>query len=418
MEEDSSKKESGGGCLSTIVLIVIIFFVVRSCSGAADQKKESDVDEPVEQSATDEEDRTKNVPRTTNSYDEAVSVVDLYIKAELDRDAETALAYCADSLKGEVCNSIEKTNTEISSSNSGFMDTFVSTAQFLFDSYGDYDDPINADYLYDDSDLKEACAELAESIYKNSRIYSLPEKAEMLSDTEAVVAIDFAAKNYTEVDYSLSDNVKSYLENIVIEKLRDNSNFIKKMIVKKVVKEVVIDYVKDFKSKYEEAAVDVMPIGRKTYYLTKKNGKWLINKIEVKDLSNQEYDEDSEGESFYENGDEEVPEEVLEDMEDEAEDGYYEDGITTQYILPQSSEEYLSEDDVEILSKEECRIARNEIYARHGRRFNDKQLQDYFDACSWYEGTISPEDFSEDILNEVEKANLQIIAGHEEEMGY
>ncbi len=48
MEEDSSKKESGGGCLSTIVLIVIIFFVVRSCSGAADQKKESDVDEPVE----------------------------------------------------------------------------------------------------------------------------------------------------------------------------------------------------------------------------------------------------------------------------------------------------------------------------------------------------------------------------------
>ena len=148
--------------------------------------------------------------------------------------------------------------------------------------------------------------------------------------------------------------------------------------------------------------------------MTKENGKWLINKIEVKDLPNQEYDEDSEGEGFYEDGDEEAPE----DMEGEAEDGNYEDEIAAQYILPQSSEEYLSEDAVEILSREECRIARNEIYARHGRRFNDKQLQDYFDACSWYEGTISPEDFSEDILNEVEKANLQMIAEYEEEMGY
>ncbi len=413
MEEESSKKESGGGCLSTIVLIVIIFFVIRSCSGAADEKKESDVNEPVKQSVTDEKERAADTPRTTNIYDEAVSVVDLYIKAELDRDTETALAYCADSLKDEVCNGIEKTNTEISSSNSGFMDTFVSTAQILFDSYGDYDDHINADYLYDDSDLKEACAELTETIYKNSRIYSLPEKAEMLSDTEAVVAIDFSAKNYTGADNSLSDDIKSYLENVVIEKLRDNSNFIKKMMVKKVVKEVVIDYAKDSKSKYEEA-VDVMPIGRKTYYLTKENGKWLINKIEVKDLPNQEYDEDSEGEGFYEDGDEEAPE----DMEGEAEDGNYEDEIAAQYILPQSSEEYLSEDAVEILSREECRIARNEIYARHGRRFNDKQLQDYFDACSWYEGTISPEDFSEDILNEVEKANLQMIAEYEEEMGY
>ena len=206
--------------------------------------------------------------------------------------------------------------------------------------------------------MKEACAELTESIYKNSRIYSLPEKAEMLSDTETVVAIDFAAKNFAEADNSLSDDIKSYLENVVIEKLMDNSNFIRKMMVKKVVKEVVIDYAKDSKSKYEEA-VDVMPIGRNTYYLTKEKGKWLINKIEVEDLPNQEYDEEPEGEGHYEDGDEEASE----GMEDELEDVYYEDEITAQYILLQNSKEYLSEDDVEILSEEECRIARNEILA-------------------------------------------------------
>ena len=47
----------------------------------------------------------------------------------------------------------------------------------------------------------------------------------------------------------------------------------------------------------------------------------------------------------------------------------------------------------------ECKTARNEIYARHGRRFNDEQLQGDFDMCSWYEGIIEPENFSDDVLN-------------------
>ncbi len=414
MEENSSKKESGGGCLSTIIFVVIVFFVIRSCSGASDEKKEPDVTEPVQSTISNEEDGTVDIPETTKIYDEVVSVVDFYIKAELDRDIETALVYCTDSLKDEVCNSVEKINAEISASTSGYMDTFVSAAQSLFDSYGDYSDTINAEYLYDDSEMKELCAELTESIYRNSRIYSLPEKAEMLSDMEAVVAVDFKAKNFTEAENSLFDYVKSYLENIAIEKLRENSNFIKKLIVKKVVKEVVIDCAKDFKSRYEQTK-DEISIGKKTYYLTKDDGKWLIKKIDVDNSSNQHFGEESVEEDYYED---EYGEETNEGINDGLEEGYYEDEITTQYILPYSSDEYLLESDVENLSEEECRIARNEIYARHGRKFDDEQLQNYFDACSWYEGTINPEDFSEDILNEVEKANLQMIAEYEEEMGY
>lgn len=67
------------------------------------------------------------------------------------------------------------------------------------------------------------------------------------------------------------------------------------------------------------------------------------------------------------------------------------------------------------LSADGCKIARNEIYARHGRLFNDENLQEYFNQCSWYEGTIQPDDFSQDMLNEVELANLQIISDYEEE---
>ncbi len=39
---------------------------------------------------------------------------------------------------------------------------------------------------------------------------------------------------------------------------------------------------------------------------------------------------------------------------------------TEDYVLPDSSTRYLTKADLEGLTKEECRIARNEIYARYG----------------------------------------------------
>lgn len=92
--------------------------------------------------------------------------------------------------------------------------------------------------------------------------------------------------------------------------------------------------------------------------------------------------------------------------------------VSKEYIFPESSEDYLTRDDLYGLSAEECKIARNEIYARHGRIFNDEDLQNHFNHCSWYEGTIQPDDFSEGMLNEIELANLQTISEYELEMGY
>ena len=89
-----------------------------------------------------------------------------------------------------------------------------------------------------------------------------------------------------------------------------------------------------------------------------------------------------------------------------------------EYILKNSSSEYISEADIKGFTKEQCRIARNEIYARHGRLFDDESLQEYFNSCSWYSGYISPSDFSENSLNAYEKANLQTIIEYEKEMGY
>ena len=73
----------------------------------------------------------------------------------------------------------------------------------------------------------------------------------------------------------------------------------------------------------------------------------------------------------------------------------------------------LTKKDVKGLSKDQCRYARNEIYARHGRKFTDKKLQDYFDNQSWYEGTVEPEDFDESVLSKVEKKNIKLLKKYE-----
>lgn len=82
-------------------------------------------------------------------------------------------------------------------------------------------------------------------------------------------------------------------------------------------------------------------------------------------------------------------------------------GDTGTYILPESSTRYLSAAEINALTPDIARFALNEVYARHGRRFNDTTLQQYFDAQPWYVGTVAPNDFKESWLNEIEKANIQ-----------
>jgi len=90
----------------------------------------------------------------------------------------------------------------------------------------------------------------------------------------------------------------------------------------------------------------------------------------------------------------------------------------SRYILPNSDSAYLSLSDLTGLTKEECRLARNELYARHGRRFDDEGLQNYFNGKDWYTGYIDPADFSDSVLNDYEMANRDLIVQYEEEMGY
>ena len=55
------------------------------------------------------------------------------------------------------------------------------------------------------------------------------------------------------------------------------------------------------------------------------------------------------------------------------------------------------------------RLARNEIYAKHGRKFQTEDLNQYFSQKSWYDGYLSAEEFDDSVLNEYEKENLTLV---------
>ena len=88
------------------------------------------------------------------------------------------------------------------------------------------------------------------------------------------------------------------------------------------------------------------------------------------------------------------------------------------YLVPYVDSQLLTEEDVRDWSAEQLRLARNEIYARHGRIFADEQLQQFFESRNWYNGTVSAEDFNDSVLNEYEIANRDFLVQYESDMGY
>ena len=101
-------------------------------------------------------------------------------------------------------------------------------------------------------------------------------------------------------------------------------------------------------------------------------------------------------------------------------DGEKEDKKKTggTYILDGSDKRIISRSEVTGLDNNEMTLALNEIFARHGRKFNTPSIQAYFDKQSWYKGTISAADFDEDVLSAVERTNVNTILSVMEEKGY
>jgi hypothetical protein len=83
--------------------------------------------------------------------------------------------------------------------------------------------------------------------------------------------------------------------------------------------------------------------------------------------------------------------------------------IGQYYIIYDSNQRFLDDWDFDDMDSHTLCLARNEIYARHGRLFNDNEIQEYFNSMPWYTGIIAPEDFDDRVFNQYEKANLEKI---------
>ncbi|WP_088070547.1 YARHG domain-containing protein [Gottfriedia luciferensis] len=82
---------------------------------------------------------------------------------------------------------------------------------------------------------------------------------------------------------------------------------------------------------------------------------------------------------------------------------------SNEFLLPVSNQRKLTDADIKGLSPSDLRLARNEIYARHGFVFKSSDLTIYFTAKSWYH----PNPAYNGALNDVEKYNLNFIKARE-----
>ena len=91
---------------------------------------------------------------------------------------------------------------------------------------------------------------------------------------------------------------------------------------------------------------------------------------------------------------------------------------TGEYFFPESSNRYLTDEEISNYTSDQLELAKNEIYARHGRQFVTDYIADYFNSKSWYQGTIDPETFDAEqgsIFNEYEIANINKIQQWEDQ---
>ncbi len=84
------------------------------------------------------------------------------------------------------------------------------------------------------------------------------------------------------------------------------------------------------------------------------------------------------------------------------------------YVLEYSGTRLLTENDIKGMSKHDLALARNEIYARHGRKFQTAEYRNFFSSKSWYK--LNPNyNYSDDNanLNSIEIKNVQFLLSAE-----
>ena len=103
--------------------------------------------------------------------------------------------------------------------------------------------------------------------------------------------------------------------------------------------------------------------------------------------------------------------------------GAFSDSYMNQdFMIDDSDIRQVTEADLSQMSLAQLRIARNEIFARHGRQFKDSMLNQWFYSKVWYLNIpmkYSPDDFDALVpnpLSQLEISNANFIKSYEEKI--
>lgn len=140
-----------------------------------------------------------------------------------------------------------------------------------------------------------------------------------------------------------------------------------------------------------------------------------------------EDDEDEEDDDYYLDDDDDDDDAYFEDDDDDVyeENDYYvaenysNNESNGEFVFPNSDSSYLTTGDLNRIrgNKRLLRIARNELYARHGYIFQSGDLSSYFNAKSWYVGLEPDQEYIKNhLFNDYELENLKLIISYEEEL--
>ncbi|NJP08740.1 MAG: YARHG domain-containing protein [Leptolyngbyaceae cyanobacterium RU_5_1] len=80
-------------------------------------------------------------------------------------------------------------------------------------------------------------------------------------------------------------------------------------------------------------------------------------------------------------------------------------------------ERRLTQADLQGRSARELTIMRNEIYARHGRKFYEPELKSHFEQQSWYRPRYISAEFPVSLLSEIEMHNAILIREYQFDHG-
>ena len=94
-------------------------------------------------------------------------------------------------------------------------------------------------------------------------------------------------------------------------------------------------------------------------------------------------------------------------------------GSDNNFIPYKNNTRYLTESEVNAMSREELNLALNEIYARRGRIFTNASLASYFNSQSWYNPVYTEDEFVANVVfNDSESKNVDLIRKVQEQQGY